>query len=148
MVQLLYYFYKKKRPYATSLTDFVFYYFFLASSATELNVTTSATPQSLPVRLFPAFGNSSNDCSVRFSSTKHEQTGFWTCAARKKSSDSFTSTEPAKLSIATDNPGSLNRIRWIDDWRFVNVSLRSLILCTRRKVNIGDQCPDIAVRDF
>ncbi|XP_025994491.1 uncharacterized protein LOC105195491 [Solenopsis invicta] len=61
--------------------------------------TTTPTTHPLPVRQFPAFGNNSNDCSVRFSSTKHEQTGYWTCAARASTSDPFTSTEPAKLSI-------------------------------------------------
>ncbi|XP_015596634.1 uncharacterized protein LOC107268400 [Cephus cinctus] len=75
------------------------------STAVSLNATTSNTPtaQSLPVRLFPAFGNNSNDCSVRFSSTKHEQAGYWTCAARSSQDDPFTSTEPAKLSIINDN---------------------------------------------
>ncbi|KAL0121556.1 hypothetical protein PUN28_006820 [Cardiocondyla obscurior] len=68
-------------------------------------IETTATPTThpLPVRQFPAFGNNSNDCSVRFSSTKHEQTGYWTCAARGSTSDPFTSTEPAKLSIVNTN---------------------------------------------
>ncbi|KAL6254396.1 hypothetical protein P5V15_014444 [Pogonomyrmex californicus] len=72
-------------------------------------IATTATPTThpLPVRQFPAFGNNSNDCSVRFSSTKHEQTGYWTCAARASTSDPFTSTEPAKLSIVNANQGIL-----------------------------------------
>jgi len=63
------------------------------------------TTHPLPVRQFPAFGNNSNDCSVRFSGTKHEQTGYWTCAARLSTSDPFTNTEPAKLSIVNANDG-------------------------------------------
>ncbi|XP_066588865.1 uncharacterized protein [Prorops nasuta] len=72
-------------------------------------VTASSTPSthSLPVRQFAAFGNNSNDCSVRFSSTKYEQTGYWTCAARSSTADPFTSTEPAKLSIITEDQGLL-----------------------------------------
>nr|ARK19866.1 venom protein [Ampulex compressa] len=79
-----------------------------ASSTTLLPVTTTTTTPTthpLPVRQFPAFGNNSNDCSVRFSSTKHEQTGYWTCAARSSTSDPFTSTEPAMLSIVNENQG-------------------------------------------
>ncbi|XP_051176120.1 uncharacterized protein LOC127291199 [Leptopilina boulardi] len=67
-------------------------------STTSTLTTTQAT--SLPLQQFPAFGNNSNDCSVRFSSTKHAQTGYWTCAARISKNDSFISTQPAKLSIA------------------------------------------------
>ncbi|XP_067205010.1 titin-like isoform X2 [Linepithema humile] len=72
-------------------------------------ITTTATPTTrpLPVRQFPAFGNNSNDCSVRFSSTKYEQTGYWTCAARTSTNDPFTSTKPAKLSIVNANHGIL-----------------------------------------
>ncbi|XP_018049500.1 PREDICTED: uncharacterized protein LOC108687963 isoform X2 [Atta colombica] len=72
-------------------------------------IATTATPTThpLPVRQFPAFGNNSNDCSVRFSSTKHEQTGYWTCAARASTNDPFTSTNPAKLSIVNVNHGIL-----------------------------------------
>ncbi|XP_011707786.1 PREDICTED: uncharacterized protein LOC105462686 [Wasmannia auropunctata] len=78
-------------------------------STTIPTIATTATPTThpLPVRQFPAFGNNSNDCSVRFSSTKHEQTGYWTCAARASTSDPFTSTEPAKLSIVNANHGIL-----------------------------------------
>ncbi|XP_012286441.1 uncharacterized protein LOC105702990 [Orussus abietinus] len=76
-----------------------------ALTAEFFNTSASRAPttQPLPVRLFPAFGNNSNDCSVRFSSTKHEQTGYWTCAARTSINEPFTSTEPAKLSIINDN---------------------------------------------
>lgn len=70
-------------------------------------ITSTPTTHPLPVRQFPAFGNNSNDCSVRFSSTKHEQTGYWTCAARVSTSDPFTSTEPAKLSIVNANHGRM-----------------------------------------
>lgn len=70
------------------------------TTAVSLNTSSSApTTQSLPVRLFPAFGNNSNDCTVRFSSAKYEQAGYWTCAARSSVNHPFTSTDPAKLSI-------------------------------------------------
>lgn len=73
--------------------------------STTIPIETTATPTThpLPVRQFPAFGNNSNDCSVRFSSTKHEQTGYWTCGARISTNDPFTNTEPAKLSIVNAN---------------------------------------------
>lgn len=66
---------------------------------------TSASTQSLPVRQFPAFGNNSNDCSVRFTNTKYEQIGYWTCAARANINATFVSTLPAKLDIATHKSG-------------------------------------------
>lgn len=72
-------------------------------STTSTLTTTQAT--SLPLQQFAAFGNNSNDCSVRFSSTKHAQTGYWTCAARISKNDSFISTQPAKLSIAKTTKG-------------------------------------------
>ncbi|XP_011877890.1 PREDICTED: uncharacterized protein LOC105567560 [Vollenhovia emeryi] len=77
----------------------------VSTTTTNPTIATTATPTThpLPVRQFPAFGNNSNDCSVRFSSTKHEQTGYWTCAARASTSDPFTSSEPAKLSIVNAN---------------------------------------------
>ncbi|XP_014209538.1 uncharacterized protein LOC106640124 isoform X2 [Copidosoma floridanum] len=63
--------------------------------------TSEAEPSlSLPVRKFPAFGNASKDCSVRFSSVKHEQTGYWSCAARRPEDASFTSAPAARLGIA------------------------------------------------
>ncbi|XP_078044073.1 uncharacterized protein LOC144473759 isoform X2 [Augochlora pura] len=74
-------------------------------AASVIQTTTTPTTNPLTVRQFPAFGNNSNDCSVRFSSTKHEQTGYWTCAARTSTNDPFTSTEPAKLSIVNENQG-------------------------------------------
>lgn len=70
-----------------------------SSSTLSSSATTATISQSLPVRLFPAFGNNSNDCSVRFTDTQHEQIGYWTCAVRKKINQSFVSTDPAILSI-------------------------------------------------
>ncbi|KAK0161863.1 hypothetical protein PV327_008268 [Microctonus hyperodae] len=67
-------------------------------------VSPAATTQSVPVQIFPAFGNNSNDCSVRFKHTKYEQIGYWTCAVRSTINDTFISTEPAMLSIASDKP--------------------------------------------
>lgn len=74
----------------------------LATTTSPTSTTSTPTAHSLPVRRFPAFGNSSNDCSVRFSSMKHEQTGYWTCAARNSTNDPFTATVPAKLTIVND----------------------------------------------
>lgn len=69
----------------------------------EKELPTNTT--SVPVRTFPAFGNASNDCSVKFSSVKHEQTGYWTCAARRANEENFTSTPPAKLGIRQVDTG-------------------------------------------
>ncbi|OXU24966.1 hypothetical protein TSAR_000925 [Trichomalopsis sarcophagae] len=79
------------------------------SNDVSQNATTSSTSLSLPVRTFPAFGNASNDCSVRFSNVKHEQTGYWSCAARRADEETFTSTSPAKLSIVHVDTASLIR---------------------------------------
>lgn len=68
-------------------------------------VSPAATTQSVPVQIFPAFGNNSNDCSVRFKHTKYEQIGYWTCAVRSTINDTFISTEPAMLSIISNKPG-------------------------------------------
>ncbi|XP_035725805.1 uncharacterized protein LOC118443242 isoform X1 [Vespa mandarinia] len=78
----------------------------MSTTTSPTSTTSTPTAHSLPVRQFPAFGNSSNDCSVRFSSMKHEQTGYWTCAARNSTNDPFTATVPAKLTIVNDQ-GSL-----------------------------------------
>ncbi|KAL2735326.1 uncharacterized protein V1478_002966 [Vespula squamosa] len=78
----------------------------MITTTSPTSTTSAPTAHSLPVRRFPAFGNSSNDCSVRFSSMKHEQTGYWTCAARNSTNDPFTATVPAKLTIVNDQ-GSL-----------------------------------------
>ncbi|XP_046481571.1 uncharacterized protein [Neodiprion pinetum] len=71
----------------------------------DQNSSTASAPltQSLPIRKFPAFGNNSNDCSVRFSSAKHEQAGYWTCAVRQSNSAELISTEPAKLTIISSD---------------------------------------------
>lgn len=77
-------------------------------TTSEATVSPAATTQSVPVRLFSAFGNNSNDCSVRFTHTKYEQIGYWTCAVRISSNDTFVSTEPAMLKIASDIDGLLS----------------------------------------
>ncbi|KAH0546251.1 uncharacterized protein LOC123268641 [Cotesia glomerata] len=75
---------------------------------------TTANTQSLPVRQFPAFGNNSNDCSVRFTNYKYEQVGYWTCAARTTVNTSFVSTLPAKLSIAAHTPVTEEPIKFLE----------------------------------
>ncbi|XP_069694439.1 titin-like [Periplaneta americana] len=52
----------------------------------------------LVVKTFPAFGNESQDCSIRLSSVLIEQEGFWTCGARSSEVD-FTVARPIKLSV-------------------------------------------------
>lgn len=105
------------------------------STTTTISViqtTTTPTTNPLPVRQFPAFGNNSNDCSVRFSSTKHEQTGYWTCAARVSTNDPFTSTEPAKLSIVNENQGLLVAFAKHDNVVEVPAGSSAQIMCQLR----------------
>ncbi|KAJ8678939.1 hypothetical protein QAD02_014726, partial [Eretmocerus hayati] len=76
------------------------------NSIPSITTSTTASPSlELPVRSFSAFGNASNDCSVRFYNVNHEQTGYWSCAARRAGEENFTSTEPAKLSITQIDTG-------------------------------------------
>uniref|UniRef100_A0ABD2VUD4 Ig-like domain-containing protein n=1 Tax=Trichogramma kaykai TaxID=54128 RepID=A0ABD2VUD4_9HYME len=81
------------------------------SNDVALNATTGSPATSLALKTFPAFGNASNDCSVRFSSTKYEQTGYWTCAARQAHEETFTSTPPAKLNIV--HLGNAGQIKFV-----------------------------------
>ncbi|XP_063981025.1 uncharacterized protein LOC135164522 [Diachasmimorpha longicaudata] len=107
------------------------------NNAEEINETTAVIAtvppttetQSLPVRLFPAFGNNSNDCSVRFTDTQYEQTGYWTCAARKSSDGDFVSTEPARLSISTEK--NETRIKFVaaEDAEEAAVGSSAQIIC-------------------
>lgn len=103
-----------------------------STTVSVIQTTTTPTTNPLPVRLFPAFGNNSNDCSVRFSSTKHEQTGYWTCAARTSTNDPFTSTEPAKLSILNENKGLLVAIARHDNVVEVPAGSSAQIMCQMR----------------
>nr|XP_033340038.1 uncharacterized protein LOC117228409 [Megalopta genalis] len=101
-------------------------------AASVIQTTTTPTTNPLPVRQFPAFGNNSNDCSVRFSSTKHEQTGYWTCAARTSTNDPFTSTEPAKLSIVNENQGLQMAFAKYDNIVEVPAESSAQIMCQMR----------------
>ncbi|XP_043262555.1 uncharacterized protein LOC122403235 [Colletes gigas] len=103
-----------------------------STTVSVIQTTTAPTTNPLPVRLFPAFGNNSNDCSVRFSSTKHEQTGYWTCAARTSTNDPFTSTEPAKLSIVNENKGLLVAFAKHDSVVEVPAGSSAQIMCQLR----------------
>ncbi|XP_058806351.1 uncharacterized protein LOC131672866 isoform X2 [Phymastichus coffea] len=71
-----------------------------AEDALTAPTTISAGGGSLPVRTFPAFGDAGNDCSVRFSSARYEQAGYWSCAARRRGDADFSSAAPARLGIA------------------------------------------------
>ncbi|KAK2586307.1 hypothetical protein KPH14_010609 [Odynerus spinipes] len=82
------------------------------TTTSPISATSAPTAHPLPVRRFPAFGSSSNDCSVRFSSMKHEQTGYWTCAARNSTSDPFTATVPAKLTIVNDQGSLISFVKY------------------------------------
>ncbi|CAG5093982.1 Protein of unknown function [Cotesia congregata] len=93
---------------------------------------TTANTQSLPVKQFPAFGNNSNDCSVRFTNYKYEQVGYWTCAARTTVNTSFVkesitflesddAIEAAPLSpfeIPCRTLGPVSECQW--SWRLAN----------------------------
>ncbi|XP_017753724.1 PREDICTED: uncharacterized protein LOC108546249 [Eufriesea mexicana] len=99
------------------------------TTVSVIQTTTTPTTNPLPVRQFPAFGNNSNDCSVRFSSTKHEQTGYWTCAARTSTNDPFTSTEPAKLSIVNEHQSPLIVFAKLDNVVEVPAGSSAQIMC-------------------
>ncbi|CAK9800215.1 hypothetical protein ANTPLA_LOCUS2305 [Anthophora plagiata] len=99
------------------------------TTVSVIQTTTTPTTNPLPVRQFPAFGNNSNDCSVRFSSTKHEQTGYWSCAARTSTNDPFTSTEPAKLSIVNEHQGPMVVFAKLDNVVEVPAGSSAQIMC-------------------
>ncbi|KAK9304837.1 hypothetical protein QLX08_003908 [Tetragonisca angustula] len=99
------------------------------TTVSVIQTTTTPTTNPLPVRQFPAFGNNSNDCSVRFSSTKHEQTGYWSCAARTSTNDPFTSTEPAKLSIVNEQQNPLVVFAKLDNVVEVPAGSSAQIMC-------------------
>ena len=65
---------------------------------------TANTQTELTVKTFPAFGNESQDCSIRLSSVLIEQEGFWTCGARNFESN-FTTARPTKLSVRYPHKG-------------------------------------------
>ena len=66
----------------------------------------------LTVKTFPAFGNESQDCSIRLSSVLIEQEGIWTCGARNFESN-FTTARPTKLSVRYPRKGEL-RFKYCD----------------------------------
>ena len=73
---------------------------------------TANTQTELTVKTFPAFGNGSQDCSIRLSSVLIEQEGFWTCGARNFESN-FTTARPTKLSVRYPHKGEL-RFKYCD----------------------------------
>ncbi|XP_011300627.1 uncharacterized protein [Fopius arisanus] len=79
-------------------------------------VPTTAETQSLPVKLFPAFG-------------------YWTCAARKSSDGDFVSTEPARITISTDKNETAIKFVKSEDAEEVAVGSSGQIICrTERPV--------------
>lgn len=57
------------------------------------------------VKQFPAFGNYSRDCSVRFRSVLKEQEGLWGCTVIGPPNYTLLAAPPAKLTVFV--PGTL-----------------------------------------
>lgn len=60
------------------------------------------------VKQFPAFGNYSRDCSVRFRSVLKEQEGLWGCTVIGPPNYTLLAAPPAKLTVFV--PGTLCHI--------------------------------------
>jgi len=66
-------------------------------------------PWNLDVKSFPAFGNSSTECSIKFKNVLPEQEGYWTCGARIDPNSSFTQSTPVRFLISEGiKPSSLS----------------------------------------
>lgn len=57
-------------------------------------------PWNLEVKRFPAFGNDTADCSIKFKNVLPEQEGYWTCGARIDPNSSFTQSNPIRFLIS------------------------------------------------
>ncbi|KMR02778.1 opioid-binding protein cell adhesion molecule-like protein [Lasius niger] len=57
-------------------------------------------PWNLDVKSFPAFGNDSTECSIKFKNVLPEQEGYWTCGARIDPNSSFTQATPVRFLIS------------------------------------------------
>jgi len=57
-------------------------------------------PWNLDVKSFPAFGNDSRECSIKFKNVLPEQEGYWTCGARIDPNSSFTQATPVRFLIS------------------------------------------------
>lgn len=57
-------------------------------------------PWNLDVKSFPAFGNDSTECSIKFKNVLPEQEGYWTCGARIDPNSSFTQAAPVRFLIS------------------------------------------------
>ncbi|XP_034935690.1 uncharacterized protein [Chelonus insularis] len=99
------------------------------TTAEIATVSPATMAQALPLKPFPAFGNNSNDCSVRFTQTNYKQIGYWTCAARTSHNDSFTSTSPAMLNIANDKPEPTITFLKTDETQEAALESSSEIIC-------------------
>ena len=61
----------------------------------------------LMVKTFKAFGNTSQDCSIRLNSVLPEQAGYWTCGA-KDIEENFTRATSIKLTVRKPQEGEVN----------------------------------------
>lgn len=57
-------------------------------------------PWNFEVKRFPAFGNDSTDCSIKFKNVLPEQEGYWTCGARIGPNATFTQSSPIRFLIS------------------------------------------------
>lgn len=57
-------------------------------------------PWNLEVKKFPAFGNDSTDCSIKFKNVLAEQEGYWSCGARIDPNSSFVRSNPVRFLIS------------------------------------------------
>lgn len=57
-------------------------------------------PWNLDVKSFPASGNDSTECSIKFKNVQPEQEGYWTCGARIDPNSSFTQSTPVRFLIS------------------------------------------------
>lgn len=65
-------------------------------------------PWNLDVKSFPAFGNDSTECSIKFKNVLPEQEGYWTCGARIDPNSSFTQSTPVRFLISEGIASSSN----------------------------------------
>lgn len=57
-------------------------------------------PWNLEVKSFPAFGNDSTECSIKFKNVLPEQEGYWTCGARIDPNSSFIQSTPVRFLVS------------------------------------------------
>lgn len=90
-------------------------------------------PWNLEVKRFPAFGNDSTDCSIKFKNVLPEQEGYWTCGARIDPNSSFTQSNPIRFLISEGERRRISR----------NLNSRRIFACnlyTRVSVYMKEVC--------